>query len=306
MHITFPFGDFPLPTAHFLHIHIDLVGPLPSSAGFQHYLIAVDRCTQWPEAFPLPDITSSAPISGWIARFGWKKTITTDQGHQFESQLFHCLEKLWHPSMLDKSPLRQWPSRMLTPHIKATIMCHEPASSDHGSTPFTHPPHIHPQGTPRLKTWPTMAGHHTPCFGPIMYWPKVTVCTEKKIQDYWRGKQITMSADRVKPAYILEETWHSTTTNTSNSPAQHHRAPVADATPATRALRTTSSGCSIHFPACFNAHVLFSGGRGRVMWEHPTNSEWPFPWDCPASTDLQYTVSCLPHCCSWHQLMVNL
>lgn len=75
-HTVIPFDDFPLPTAHFLHIHIDLVGPLPSSAGFQYYLTAVDRCTQWPEAFPLPDITKEtvfcAQLSGWIARFGWK------------------------------------------------------------------------------------------------------------------------------------------------------------------------------------------------------------------------------------------
>jgi hypothetical protein len=90
---------------------------------------------------------------------------------------------------------------------------------------------------------------------------EVTVCTEKNIQDYWRGKQITMSTDRVKPAYILEQTLHSTNTNTSNSPAQPHRAPVADDTPATQALQTTSSGRSIRFPACFNTHVLFSGGE---------------------------------------------
>jgi hypothetical protein len=41
---------------------------------------------------------------------------------------------------------------------------------------------------------------------------EVTACTEKNIQDYWHGKQTTMSADCVKPAYILEEIQHSTTT----------------------------------------------------------------------------------------------
>jgi hypothetical protein len=184
-------------------------------------------------------------------------------------------------------------------------MCHEPALPDHSSKPFI-PRHIHPQGTPRLKTRFTMAGHCTPCFRPIMQRPKVTACIEKNVHDYWHGKQTTMSADHVKPAYILEVTRHSTTTNTSNSPAQPHRAPVADATPATRALRTTSSGCSVRFLACFNTQVLFSRGCGRVMWEHPTNSEWPFPRDRPASADLQHTVSCLPHCCGWRQLMAIL
>jgi hypothetical protein len=63
-HTVIPFGDFPLPTARFLHIHIDLVGPLPSSAGFQYYLTAVDCCIHWPEAFPLPDITALSSLVG--------------------------------------------------------------------------------------------------------------------------------------------------------------------------------------------------------------------------------------------------
>ena len=83
-----PFGEFPVPAARFLHIHIDLVGPLISSVGFQYSLTAVDCFTRWPVAFPLPYITaetvSHALLNDWISRFRCPQTVTADQGRQFE------------------------------------------------------------------------------------------------------------------------------------------------------------------------------------------------------------------------------
>jgi cleavage and polyadenylation specificity factor subunit 1 len=79
-------------------VHIDLVGHLPASAGYTYCLNAVDHFTRWPEVVPIPDITAvtvaRALLTCWISRFCCPQTITTDQRHQFESQLFKSLAKM--------------------------------------------------------------------------------------------------------------------------------------------------------------------------------------------------------------------
>jgi hypothetical protein len=53
-HTVIPVGDFTLPAARFLHVHVDLVGPLPTSVGYRYCLTAVDRFTCWPTSNPNP------------------------------------------------------------------------------------------------------------------------------------------------------------------------------------------------------------------------------------------------------------
>ena len=78
-----------------LHVHVDLVGPLPLSNGFTYLLTGIDRFTRWLEAIPISNITaevvSQAFITNWIALFGVPHVITTDRGKQFESHLFASL-----------------------------------------------------------------------------------------------------------------------------------------------------------------------------------------------------------------------
>ena len=76
-----------------------------------------------------------------------------------------------------------------------------------------------------------------------------------------RGQQITVSADRVKPAYILEESRHGSMgpptpaavqTPTAVSPPAAVTAPAAGANSAP-AQRTTRRGRTVRFPARFTS-----------------------------------------------------
>ena len=46
------------PDSRFAHVHVDVVGPLPTVNGHTHLLTCVDRFTRWPEAIPLTSTTT--------------------------------------------------------------------------------------------------------------------------------------------------------------------------------------------------------------------------------------------------------
>ncbi|ENN74385.1 hypothetical protein YQE_09025, partial [Dendroctonus ponderosae] len=89
------FGTFPTTNARFEHIHLDIVGPLPSSQGQMNLLTMIDRFSRWPEAAPMSDIIADTITTTFyntrIIRYGAPRVITSDQGSQFEGELFQAL-----------------------------------------------------------------------------------------------------------------------------------------------------------------------------------------------------------------------
>ncbi len=94
-HVHLQPEHIPVPHRRFAHLHVDLVGPLPQSAGMSYMFTMVDRTTRWPEVVPLSSTTAAdcaqALLTGWIQRFGVPSIITSDRGPQFTSAVWAAL-----------------------------------------------------------------------------------------------------------------------------------------------------------------------------------------------------------------------
>jgi transposase InsO family protein len=94
-------------------VAMDILGPFEpvADSGNKHLLVITDYLTKWVEAVPMPDKTAARCadifVREWVLRYGAPEEIMTDQGAQFESEIFQetcrllAMEKLrttaFHP-----------------------------------------------------------------------------------------------------------------------------------------------------------------------------------------------------------------
>ncbi|KFD71773.1 hypothetical protein M514_01674 [Trichuris suis] len=130
-HTRSPPVEFPTPKERFEHVHLDIVGPLPLSEGKRYLLTAVDRFSRWPEAWPLGEISARTVartfLDNWIARFGVPARVTTDQGRQFNSELWSTFSKFLgcqHISTSSYHPQANGLVERLHRHLKAALTAH--------------------------------------------------------------------------------------------------------------------------------------------------------------------------------------
>lgn len=84
--------------APFERVAIDVLGPLPTTnRGNRYVLVLMDYFTKWPEALALPDQTAEtvadALLDNVFSRFGVPLELHSDQGRNFESDVFQQMLK---------------------------------------------------------------------------------------------------------------------------------------------------------------------------------------------------------------------
>ena len=80
-------SSWPIPAQPWTRLHLDYAGPIRG----KFFLVIVDAHSKWPEIFAVNNSTASTTVSKLreiIARFGCPVSVVTDNGTQFDSELF--------------------------------------------------------------------------------------------------------------------------------------------------------------------------------------------------------------------------
>lgn len=92
-------------------IAIDLMGPMNETERYNRYILVVqDYFTKWVEAYPLPDeqavTVAEVLVAQWVCRFGAPQVLHSDQGSNFQSEVFQRMCQLLGVEKTNTTPFR--------------------------------------------------------------------------------------------------------------------------------------------------------------------------------------------------------
>lgn len=92
-------------------VALDVMGPLNETERKNCYVLVIqDYFTKWVEAFPLPnekaETVAEVLASEWVCRFGAPHTLHSDQGRNFESEVFQRMCSLFGIEKTHTTPFR--------------------------------------------------------------------------------------------------------------------------------------------------------------------------------------------------------
>ncbi|KAL1254822.1 hypothetical protein QQF64_012883 [Cirrhinus molitorella] len=92
-------------------IAVDLMGPMNETERFNRYILVVqDYFTKWVEAYPLPNdqavTVAEVIVAEWVCRYGAPLTLHSDQGTNFESEVFQRMCELLDIDKTRTTPFR--------------------------------------------------------------------------------------------------------------------------------------------------------------------------------------------------------
>ncbi|KAL2099461.1 hypothetical protein ACEWY4_005941 [Coilia grayii] len=92
-------------------IAIDLMGPMNETERYNRYILVVqDYFTKWVEAYPLPDeqavTVAEVLVAQWVCRFGAPQVVHSDQGSNFQSEVFQRMCQLLGVEKTNTTPFR--------------------------------------------------------------------------------------------------------------------------------------------------------------------------------------------------------
>lgn len=109
-------------------VALDIMGPLNETERQKSYVLVIkDYFTKWVEAFPLAndkaETVAEVLASEWVCRYGAPQVLHSDQGRNFESEVFQkmccCLAlKRRHRTI---SATVRWPGGMIQFHSKTDL-----------------------------------------------------------------------------------------------------------------------------------------------------------------------------------------